>query len=163
MFRFFTVYGPWGRPDMALYKFAKNILEDKPIEIYNNGEMERDFTYISDLVKGIYLLIEKNPLSDKLQKKYIDGDSLSNVAPFRIVNIGNSQPVKLLTLIDLIEKNLNIKSKRKFLPMQQGDVEKTWSSIKLLKELTNFEPEVSVDEGVKKFIKWFINFNKESG
>lgn len=160
MFRFFTVYGPWGRPDMALFKFAKNILEGKPIEIYNNGEMERDFTFISDLVKGIYLLIDKNPLTDMLQKERIDGDSLSSVAPFRIVNIGNSKPIKLLKLIDLIEKNLNIKSKRNFLPMQQGDVKKTWSSIKLLNKLTNFEPEISVDEGVKKFIDWFLDFYK---
>ena len=120
--------------------------------------MERDFTFISDLVKGVNLLINKNPLTDMLQKKYIDGDSLSNVAPFRIVNIGNSKPVKLLKLIDLIEKNLNIKSKRKFLPMQQGDVVKTWSSIKLINKLTNFEPEVSIDEGVKKFIDWFVDF-----
>ena len=160
MFRFFTVYGPWGRPDMALFRFTKNILARKPIKIFNNGLMERDFTYISDIVKGINLLLGKAPVLNNLRNESIEGDSLSKVAPFRIVNIGNSKPVKLLTFIDLLEKNLMVKAKKEFLPLQKGDVPKTWSSIKLLKKLTDFKPEVSIDEGIKNFVDWYLKYYK---
>ncbi len=162
MFRFFTVYGPWGRPDMALFKFTQSILEDKKIQIFNNGVMERDFTYISDLVKGIVLLINKAPLLKKFRTENISDDSLSKVAPFRIVNIGNSKPVKLLNLIELLEKNLMKKAIKEFLPMQPGDVQKTWSSIKLINRLTNFKPEVSIEEGVSNFVNWYLNYIKKN-
>ena len=161
MFRFFTVYGPWGRPDMALFKFTKNIIEGNPIKIFNNGIMERDFTHVSDIVKGINLLINKAPELDKSRNEKIKGDSISEVAPFRIVNIGNSAPIKLLSFIDLLEKKLNKKAKKEFLPMQQGDVPKTWSSIKLIKNLTNFHPEVSVEEGINSFVDWYLEFYKK--
>jgi UDP-glucuronate 4-epimerase len=122
MFRFFTVYGPWGRPDMAYFKFVSSILNNKPIDIYNNGEMYRDFTYVDDLVNGIKLLVDCIP-----NKKISENDNLSPVAPFRIVNIGNSNKIKLIDFIDAIEESLNKKAIRNYMPMQKGDVTETWA------------------------------------
>ena len=158
MFRFFTVYGPWGRPDMALFKFTKNILLSKPIEIYNKGNMIRDFTYIDDLVRSVFLLTSKIPMEPNVRKDIIDNDSISNVAPFRIVNIGNSTPVKLLCFIKELEEILGIKAKKNFLAMQVGDVYKTHSNIKLLENLTGFKPETSTYEGISKFVKWYKSY-----
>ena len=157
MFRFFTVYGPWGRPDMALFKFVAAIINDKPIDIYNNGEMYRDFTYVDDLVQGINLLIDSIPnLSDN--KKISDKDSLSSVAPYRVVNIGNSNKVKLLDFIEAIEDILEKKAVRNYMPMQKGDVSATWSDASLLKNLTGYSPNTNYKDGITSFIKWYREY-----
>jgi UDP-glucuronate 4-epimerase len=157
MFRFFTVYGPWGRPDMALFKFTENILKDKPIDIFNQGDMYRDFTYVTDLVQAISLLIQKIPNQNLPTSKI---DSISDVAPFRVVNIGNSTKVRLLDFIEVIEKQLGIKAKRNYLPMQMGDVPATWADANLLEELTGYRPQTSIEEGVAQFVEWYRNYYK---
>lgn len=157
MFRFFTVYGPWGRPDMALFKFVSSIINNKPIDIYNNGEMYRDFTYIDDLVNAIYLLINKAPeLSEN--NKVLKTDSISSVAPFRVVNIGNSQKIKLINFVDEIEKVLGKKAIRNYMPMQKGDVMATWADAALLKDLTNYSPKTNFKTGIKNFVSWYRNY-----
>lgn len=155
IFRFFTVYGPWGRPDMALFKFTKNILSNIPIDIYNNGNMIRDFTYVDDLVKAIYLLISRKPEQVNNRNNMLKNDNLSQVAPFRIVNIGNSNPVNLLDFIKELENILGKDSKKNFLGMQDGDIQTTHSNIKLLKALTGFEPKTNINEGISHFVKWY--------
>ena len=157
MFRFFTVYGPWGRPDMALHKFVKGILEGNPIDIYNKGEMSRDFTYIDDLVQGIKLLIDAipiRPIDAIISKK----DSLSPVAPFRVVNIGNSNKVKLLDFITAIEEKLGKKAIRNYLPMQTGDVPETWADTSLLKNLTGYKSKIKYEDGIANFIEWYLDY-----
>ncbi len=156
MFRFFTVYGPWGRPDMALFKFVKAIINNKPIDIYNNGEMYRDFTYVDDLVRSIHSLIDIIPKisSDNLSVK----DSLSSVAPFRIVNIGNSNKVKLLDFIDVIEKILDKKAIRNYMPQQNGDVTATWADASLLKDLTGHKSQTNFNDGITHFVKWYREY-----
>jgi UDP-glucuronate 4-epimerase len=156
--RFFTVYGPWGRPDMALFKFTESIIKGKPIDIYNNGEMYRDFTYIDDIVKGMISLIDVVP---KNEKKVNKNDSLSPVAPFRIINIGNSNKVKLLDFIEVLENCLGKKAIRNYMPMQKGDVHATWANTDLLKKLTGYAPKTNINEGVKKFVDWYINYYKK--
>ena len=158
MLRFFTVYGPWGRPDMALFKFTNSIINNKPIDIYNNGEMYRDFTYIDDIVKGVASLILVPPSNEENIDK---GDSLSPVAPFRIVNIGNSNKVKLLDFIDAIESCLEKKAIRNYMPMQKGDVEATWANTDLLKKLTGYSPKTNIKEGIKSFIDWYLSYYKK--
>jgi len=158
MFRFFTVYGPWGRPDMALFKFTRNILSGQPIEVYNKGNMFRDFTYVDDLVNAIYLLTFKNPLEAQNNKEIIKNDSLSDVAPFRIVNIGNSNPINLLDFIRELEKILGINAKKKFLGMQDGDIYKTHSSTNLLANLIGFKPKTTFKEGIAKFVEWYKSY-----
>ncbi|MDB0053286.1 GDP-mannose 4,6-dehydratase [Alphaproteobacteria bacterium] len=158
VFRFFTVYGPWGRPDMALFKFTKNILSDKPINVYNKGKMIRDFTYVRDLIKAVSLLIPKAPVIPIKRKIIIKNDSISDVAPFRIVNIGNSRPVNLLDYINELEIVLGKKAKKKFLGMQEGDVYETHSDIGLLKELTGFNPETTLHDGISEFVKWYKEY-----
>ena len=160
MFRFFTVYGPWGRPDMALFKFTSNILSGKPIDIYNNGNMVRDFTYISDLVNAIYLLSDKIPLLPRNRDKEIKYDSISDVAPFRIVNIGNSKPVNLLDFIAELEKVLCINAKKNYLSMQDGDVHKTHSDISLLENLIGCQPKTTINEGITRFVEWYHSYYK---
>ena len=157
MFRFFTVYGPWGRPDMALFKFVSSILKDKPIDIYNNGDMYRDFTYIDDLVKGIKLLINTVPSTDS-NRDILKEDSHSSVAPFRIVNIGNSNKVKLIDFIDAIEDVMGKKAIKNFMSMQKGDVHATWADTSLLKNLTNFQPQTNFKVGIEHFIKWYQSY-----
>ena len=139
-FRFFTVYGPWGRPDMALFKFTDAILAGRPIDVYNDGDIYRDFTYIDDLVRAIRLLIDKRPARGEIA---CPEDSLSPVAPFRVVNIGNSSMVKLLDLIEALEAALGRKAVKNFLPMQAGDVPATWADTTLLHALTGFRPETT--------------------
>ena len=158
MFRFFTVYGPWGRPDMALFKFTKNILSYKPIEIYNKGNMIRDFTYIADLIKAIFLLSSKVPEKANKRLEIIKNDSISDVAPFRIVNIGNSRPINLLDFIKQLESIIGIEAKKVFLSMQDGDIHKTHSSIDLLKALTGFEPKTNIREGISHFVRWYKSY-----
>lgn len=155
IFRFFTVYGPWGRPDMALFKFTKNILSGNPIDVYNFGKMKRDFTYVDDLTEAIRLLIPMIPSQLDDNKEEINFDSISNVAPFRIVNIGNSQPIDLIDFINELERVLGIKAKKNFLPMQDGDVAETNSNIKLLEKLTGYRPRTKLKDGVLEFVNWY--------
>jgi UDP-glucuronate 4-epimerase len=156
MFRFFTVYGPWGRPDMALFKFVDAIERGRPIDIYNHGNMERDFTYVSDLVEAIVKLIDCPPFVGKR----VDGDdpSLSPVAPFRVVNIGRGQPVNLLDFIDAIERKLGKKAIRHYLDMQPGDVPRTFADSSLLEKLTGYRPQTSVEEGISEFVDWYREY-----
>lgn len=158
MLRFFTVYGPWGRPDMAYFKFTKQILNKKKIDIYNKGKMYRDYTYIDDIVDGIYKLIYKIP---SLKTNKIKNDSLSTVAPFRILNIGNTEKIYLLDFINTLEKELNQKAIKKFLPMQKGDVHSTLSDTKLLNKITNYKPKTSYKIGINKFVSWYKNYYKK--
>lgn len=154
LFRFFTVYGPWGRPDMALFKFTKGILEGDPIDVYNEGEMYRDFTFVSDLVRAIALLI---PLAPNPANQ-VENDTLSAVAPHRIVNIGNSSTVKLTDFIEAIEGSLNKKAKTRLLPMQQGDVPATWADASLLTKLTGYVPQTDYKAGVAAFVQWYQDY-----
>lgn len=158
MFRFFTVYGPWGRPDMALFKFTKGIIEDTPIDIYNDGEMFRDFTYVEDLVKGIRLLIDTAPVRPETAQAIPTGDSLSPVAPYRVVNIGNSDKVRLMDFIEAIETELSKPAIRNYMEMQAGDVLATWADADLLQSLTGYKPQTDVREGVKKFVTWYKDY-----
>ena len=158
MFRFFTVYGPWGRPDMALFKFTKGILDGTPIDIYNNGDMARDFTYVEDLVRGIRLLIDAAPVRSASRDDIAPGDSLSPVAPFRVVNIGNSDKVQLLDFIEAIEEELGTKAIRNYMEMQKGDVPATYANADLLKTLTGFRPATTVREGIKQFVAWYRDY-----
>jgi UDP-glucuronate 4-epimerase len=157
MFRFFTVYGPWGRPDMALFKFVEAILEGRPIDVYNGGDMYRDFTYVDDLVRSIRLLIDAVPPRPAGAADHV-GDSLSPVAPFRIVNIGNSTKVRLLDFIEAIERELGQKATRNYLPMQMGDVPATWADASLLQQLTGYMPQTDFRDGVHKFVKWYRDY-----
>jgi len=160
VFRFFTVYGPWGRPDMALFKFADAILHDRPIEVYGEGRLSRDFTYVDDLVEGIVRLIEIPP--DESNR--VEGiDTLSRHAPFRIVNIGGGQPVKLPEFIAAVERALGKRARVEMLPMQPGDVPQTFASADLLRALTGFVPQTSIDSGVAEFVKWFVSWRRERG
>ena len=156
--RFFTVYGPWGRPDMAYFKFTRKILDGKKIDIYNKGKMYRDYTYIDDIVNGILQLINKAPSLNKKIK--IKNDSLSPVAPYRVLNIGNTKKIYLLDFINSLEKQLNKKIKKNYLPMQKGDVRSTLSDSSLLKKITGYNPKTNYKFGIKKFINWYVNYYK---
>ncbi|SHN62294.1 NAD-dependent epimerase/dehydratase family protein [Erythrobacter sanguineus] len=158
MFRFFTVYGPWGRPDMALFKFTRGILEGTPIDIYNDGEMYRDFTYVSDLVRGIRLLIDAAPVRPDGPEDIAEGDSLSPVAPFRVVNIGNGEKVRLMDFITAIEAECGREGIKNFMPMQQGDVPATWADASLIKSLTGYAPQTPFREGVARFVAWYRDY-----
>ena len=159
MFRFFTVYGPWGRPDMALFKFTQAILDGKSIDVYNHGDMSRDFTYIDDLIHGIRLLIDVIPSDAKCEDdQLITSDSKSAVAPFRIVNIGNSRPEKLTDFIKEIESNLGITAQKRMLDMQPGDVYATWADTSLIEQLTGFTPKTTLEDGIQKFISWYKHY-----
>ncbi|MEP4037973.1 NAD-dependent epimerase/dehydratase family protein [Pseudophaeobacter sp.] len=158
MFRFFTVYGPWGRPDLAFYKFADAILEERPIDIYNHGEMYRDFTYVDDLVRGIRLLIDVVPERPASKDEIEEGDSLSPVAPYRVVNIGNSEKVRLLDFIDAIETSIGKKAIRNYMEMQIGDVPATWADATLLKKLTGYQPQTNFRDGIDRFVTWFRDY-----
>jgi len=159
MFRFFTVYGPWGRPDLALYKFVNAILDDRPIDIYNHGEMYRDFTYVDDLVYGIRLLMDAVPVRPASREDIAPGDSLSPVAPYRIVNIGNSDKVRLLDFVDAIEDCLGRKAIRNYMGMQMGDVPATWANAELLKSLTGYQPQTDFRDGIARFVAWFRDYH----
>jgi UDP-glucuronate 4-epimerase len=159
MFRFFTVYGPWGRPDLALYKFVDAMLDGRPIDIYNNGDMYRDFTYVDDLVRAIRLLIDTAPERPASHADIVAGDSLSPVAPFRIVNIGNNDKVRLLDFIDAIEACLGFNAIRNYMPMQTGDVPATWADASLLERLTGYRPATDFREGIASFVAWFREYS----
>lgn len=152
-FRFFTVYGPWGRPDMAPYLFTSAILEGRPIKMFNHGEMQRDFTYITDLVQAIRLLLDAIP-----GKKPVENDSLSPVAPWRVVNIGNGKSVPLTEFIAAIEQAVGISAQREMQPMQPGDVPATWADNKLLNRLTGYVPQTSVQDGGRAYVEWYREY-----
>jgi len=154
-FRFFTVYGPWGRPDMALFKFIKAALAGDAIDVYGHGKMQRDFTFIDDLIESIARLIETPPVEGQPISVI---DSISPAAPYRVVNIGGGQPVGLLDYIDEIEKSLGVKIKRNFMDMQKGDVPATVASALLLQQLIGFKPTTAVDVGIKAFIEWYRSY-----
>ena len=153
VFRFFTVYGPWGRPDMALFKFVRAIGRGEPIDVYNHGEMERDFTYVDDLVEAVRRLIGTAPRIGHP----VAGDSLSPVAPWRIVNIGRGEPVPLMTLIAETERALGRRAQINFLPMQPGDVKRTFADATLLETLTGYRPATPITEGVDAFCRWYAD------
>ena len=154
MFRFFTVYGPWGRPDMAHFKFTRAILAGDPIDVYNHGEMRSDFTYIDDLVDGIAGLIEAVPGDSPVSER----DSLSPVAPYRLVNIGASAPTPLMEFIAAIEAACGRPAEKVMHPMQPGDVPATWAETGLLTDLTGYQPKVPVAEGVQRFVDWYRDY-----
>ena len=154
--RFFTVYGPLGRPDMALYKFVKNIIAGKQIEIYNNGKHFRDFTYINDAVSVVLKVLKKIPKKNNIKFKKLD-PSESN-APFRIVNIGSNKPINLLVCIKLIERIIGRRAIKKFMPLQKGDVIKTHSDLTKVKEIFGYKPSVTIEAGLTNFVKWFRSY-----
>ncbi len=158
--RFFTVYGPFGRPDMAYFSFTKNIFENRSISIFNNGEMERDFTYIDDIIEGISKLILFIPKSNNSWSEKSDGLS-SSFAPYKIYNIGNSRPVTLMKFIEVLEDKIGIKAKKEYLEMQDGDVKKTYADVFDLEKSINFKPNTTLDNGLSSFINWYKEYYKK--
>ena len=155
--RFFTVYGPWGRPDMALFLFTRKILEGEAIQIFNNGDMIRDFTYVDDIIESLIKVIQKSPKPDQ-NFEFSNLSPFTSWAPYKIFNIGNSKPVKLMDYVAAVEKALNIKAKKEFLPMQPGDVKATLADTTFLEEWTSYKPNTPISEGVKKFVNWYRKF-----
>lgn len=158
--RFFTVYGPWGRPDMAYYDFTRSILENKPIRIYNYGKMKRDFTYVDDVIEGIVKLIDKMPLPNESWSGESPNSSTSS-APYCIYNVGNNNPVSLMDFIVAIECALGKEAKKEFLPMQQADVNATWADIDDLTLAVGFKPSTQITEGIMKFVQWYKDYYKK--
>ena len=148
--RFFTVYGPWGRPDMALFKFTQSILAGSPINVYNNGQMQRDFTYIDDVVEGILRVLQKPPTTA----------TGNNGAPHKIYNLGNHQPVELLDLIELLERSLGKRARKNFLPMQPGDVPVTFADVSDLLQDVGFRPQTPIEAGVQRFVDWYLQYHQ---
>lgn len=157
--RFFTVYGPWGRPDMALFIFTKAILEGKPIEVFNNGNMQRDFTYVDDIVEGIVRVID-NPSKANAEWTGKNPEPSTSVAPYKVYNIGNSSPVKLLDFVKAIEESLDKKAIVNFMPLQNGDVPSTWADVDDLIDNLGYKPQTDVKVGVKNFIDWYLKYNQ---
>lgn len=157
--RFFTVYGPWGRPDMALFLFTRAILENRPIDVFNNGNMKRDFTYIDDIIEGLVRVMDKTPAPDPAWSGAAP-DPSSSFAPYRIYNIGNNSPVKLLDFILALEQELGKTAVRNFLPMQPGDVPETRADVDDLMKDVGFRPATPVSEGIRRFVKWYREYYK---
>jgi UDP-glucuronate 4-epimerase len=157
--RFFTVYGPWGRPDMAYFLFTKAILEGKPIDVFNFGKMERDFTYIDDIVEGVVKIIQRIPEPNS-QWEGDQPDPSTSCAPYKLYNIGNNNPVSLLRFIEVLEANLRKKAEKKYLPMQDGDVPSTYADVDDLVKDVGFKPSTSIEEGIKKFVEWYAQYYK---
>jgi len=155
--RFFTVYGPWGRPDMALFIFTKAIINDQPIDVYNYGNMKRDFTYIDDIVEGVKRVIDKTPEPNP-DWNGADPDPSSSKAPYKVYNIGNNSPVNLMDFIRAIEHTLGKTAKKNFLPLQPGDVTATWADVNDLIKDTGYKPDTPIKEGVRKFIAWYKQY-----
>ena len=155
--RFFTVYGPWGRPDMALFLFTKAILEDKPVNIFNNGDMERDFTYIDDITEGVFRLIDHLPVPNPAWSGDTP-DSATSYCPWRLYNIGNNDKQKLLHYLDVLEDCLGKKAIRNYLPMQAGDVRATYANVDDLVREISFKPQTSIEEGISKFVAWYRSY-----
>lgn len=157
--RFFTVYGPWGRPDMALFLFTKAILEGKAIDVFNHGKMKRDFTYIDDIAEGVFRLIKRTPKEDKNWDAF-NPDPSSSRAPYRLFNIGNNNPVELSQFISAIEKALGKKAIKNMLPLQPGDVEETYANVDHLKDVIGFKPDTKIEDGIQSFVDWYRNYYK---
>jgi len=155
--RFFTVYGPYGRPDMALFLFTKAIIEGKPIDVYNHGKMKRDFTYVDDIVESIVRLVKHVPYGNKNWSGF-QPDPATSFAPYRVFNIGNNSPVELLHFIEVIEEKLGKKAIKKFLPLQDGDVPETFADVDDLIEAVDFKPATTIEAGVGKFIDWYVDY-----
>jgi UDP-glucuronate 4-epimerase len=155
--RFFTVYGPWGRPDMALFLFTKAILNGKPIDVYNNGNMQRDFTYIDDIIEGVVRVIDNPPTGDKIWSGVKPNPS-SSFAPYRVYNIGNSSPVQLMDFIEAIEQEIGKQADKNFLPIQPGDVPATWANVDDLELNLGYKPNTPIRQGVKKFVEWYRRY-----
>ena len=155
--RFFTVYGPWGRPDMALFKFTKSIIEDKTIDVYNYGKHTRDFTYIDDIVDGIIKILD-SPIKINHDWKSDQPDPASSKVPWRIYNIGNNKPVRLSDYIEALEKKIGKKAKKNFLPLQPGDVMDTWANVDDLIKDFAYQPKTPINKGVASFVDWYMNF-----
>ncbi|WDP86424.1 MAG: GDP-mannose 4,6-dehydratase [Desulfobacter sp.] len=155
--RFFTVYGPWGRPDMALFLFTRAILADKPIQVFNNGKMQRDFTYIDDIVQGVMRVMKNTPEPDPEWDPQAPGPA-SSCVPYKLYNIGNNQPVALMDFVHAVEEAIGKKAKVDYLPMQPGDVKATWADVDGLISDIGFKPAMSVRQGVKKFVDWYKEY-----
>lgn len=155
--RFFTVYGPWGRPDMALFMFTKNILEGKPIDVFNGGKHARDFTYVDDIVEGVIRVLDTVPAPDPSWSSR-NPNPASSRAPYRIYNIGNNNPVELLRFIEIIEQEVGKKAIRNYLPLQPGDVEKTYADVTSLSEITGFKPGTQIEDGIASFVRWYRKY-----
>ncbi len=153
--RFFTVYGPWGRPDMALFIFTKNILEGKQIDVFNHGNMYRDFTYVDDIVEGVIRVIDNPPAPVDGEK---DDPSTSPTAPYKVYNIGNSSPVKLMDFVEAIEKSLGKKAIKNFMDIQPGDVSKTWADTIDLEKDLGYKPDTPIEKGIEEFVEWYRNY-----
>jgi UDP-glucuronate 4-epimerase len=158
--RFFTVYGPWGRPDMAYFSFTRDILEGKAIKVFNHGKMERDFTYIDDIVEGIYKLISLVPQINKEWDESKD-DISTSFAPYKIYNIGNNQPVQLMKFINVLEEKIGKQAEKIYMDMQPGDVLRTYADVSDLEEDINFKPGTSIEEGLDKFIDWYMEYYRD--
>ena len=159
--RFFTVYGPWGRPDMALFLFTRNILAGEPIDVFNHGRHQRDFTYVDDIVEGVVRVLDRIP-EPNLSWSGDQPDPASSSGPYRLYNIGNNRPVELLRYIELLENRLGKKAKKNFLPLQPGDVPNAWADVEDLARDVGFSPSTPVEEGVRKFVDWYLEFYNSS-
>ena len=157
--RFFTVYGPWGRPDMALFLFTKAILEGKPIDVFNHGKMRRDFTYVDDIVESIVRLVPK-PAQPNKEWSGMQPDPASSFAPYKVYNIGNNEPVELIRFIEVIEEKIGKKAIKNFLPIQDGDVPETFADVDALMQAVDFKPATSIDAGIGKFVEWYRGYYK---
>jgi len=157
--RFFTVYGPWGRPDMALYLFTKAIMEGKPIDVFNYGDMQRDFTYIDDIVEGIIRVID-NPAKGNKEWDGMNPDPSWSPAPYKIYNIGNNNPVKLMDFIEALENKIGKTAEKNMLPIQAGDVPSTYADVSDLIADLDYKPETTIEEGINNFVDWYVDFFK---
>ncbi|MEX0717776.1 MAG: NAD-dependent epimerase [Planctomycetaceae bacterium] len=153
--RFFTVYGPWGRPDMALFTFTRAILENRPIDVYNHGRMRRDFTYIDDIAEGVLRIVDRVPVSDP--------DPGASDAPYRLYNIGNNQPVELMRMIEVLEQCLARKARKNFLPLQPGDMPETYADVTELLQDVGFRPRTPIEEGISRFADWYLEYHRAEG
>jgi UDP-glucuronate 4-epimerase len=158
--RFFTVYGPWGRPDMALFLFTKAILEDRPIDVFNNGDMQRDFTYVGDIVEGVVRVLDRPPVVSADWSGDDPDSASSGVAPYRVFNIGLGEPVQLMKYIEVLERKLGREAQKNFLPMQAGDVRATWADTADLEREVGYRPRTSVEAGVSAFVDWYLDYYK---
>ena len=159
--RFFTVYGPWGRPDMALFLFTKAILEGRPVDVFNNGQMQRDFTYIEDIVEGVVRVMDRAPEADSQFNKD-DPDPAHSWAPYQVLNIGNHGPAGLLDYLDALEAALGKKAERRYLPLQPGDVPATFADTSRLTKWTGYEPGTAIADGIERFVAWYLKFNDQA-
>lgn len=155
--RFFTVYGPWGRPDMALFLFTEAMLEGRPIRVFNHGDMRRDFTYIDDIVEGVTRVLDKAPTSSSAWSD-IDRNPSNSRAPYQILNIGSGRPVELMRFIALIEAELGVEAEKEYLPLQDGDIEESYCDVTCLDEYVGYQPPTSIEDGVKAFVDWYCTY-----